>query len=153
MKLLLPYILMILGGVSNAQDYASGLYFIEKVEEEANCLDPVKLAHSDSTYCLTGQPLIESSQFEEISEIMLTRDAGYKHFSFRLSQSSIDQLTVIEEKEFADFLGLVVNNKLIGKVEVSETTRLGGISVGKGFLSSELKRIRAALVEDSVLGQ
>ena len=134
-----------MSGVCLAQDFQNGLYFIEKLEQDEECQDPIKSMHADSVYCLTGLPIIPSQDFVSLSKIKQEPIMGGRYFVIGLAPSSKETMKVIEAKALAENMGLIISNRLVGKVKVSELAEQGFIRVGKGLIHSELKKLHRAL--------
>ncbi|MGI9542117.1 MAG: hypothetical protein ACR2MX_02595 [Cyclobacteriaceae bacterium] len=132
-----------------AQNFQNGLYFVGKAAEEDECLDPIKSKYADSTYCLTGQPIIASQDFGSVGKIHPRSVLGGSYFVIALTPSSIKTMKVIEDRSLGEHMGLVVSSRLVGKVKVSELAEKGLIKVGDGLLPGQLRKLHSALSNPS----
>jgi hypothetical protein len=98
-----------------AQTHLSGFYIV--LEENKQCTNPFKTVDKKLPHCLSREPIVKASEFENVSKLIADTLSFSKRFTIKISEEGFERLQVLTKKIPKIALVLVVDETIVGVFE------------------------------------
>jgi hypothetical protein len=126
------------------QTPVSGFYFVVKTKK--NCLNTLPSFDKSKKYCLTKEPIIASSEFEDIGDMQFDSMIMSKYFILRLSENAFKTFKMLVNKLPSTGMALVTDGVVAGVFQDPHKILNRSIPVRGGVDEGEVDWIHEKLI-------
>lgn len=138
---------LLMGNLMAMGQARSGIYLTTNLDLEI-CDHKMKLLNEKTVFCVSEEPILEVTAFENISEISYDSVFQMRQFKITLTALGATHVNTVAEKLPDHKMAVVVDGKLISVINLSGIYNARSIVIWDEFDSHAMEWIHKSLMDD-----